>query len=143
MVSEIISRVERRRVWPDEAKARIVAEALTPGVTAASVADRNSVSRSQLYTWLGLARQGQLPGIVINARPAAGFVPVQIGPPQPAVALSPPLTVSPAPIAPAQPNRRAALVEIVLANGRIVKVDAAIDPLTLGRLVAALDAGAR
>ena len=79
------------------------------------------------------------PGIVITAPPAAGLVPVQIGPPQPAVASSPPLMASPAM---AQPNRRTALVEIVLANGRIVKVDAAIDPPTLGRLVAALDAGA-
>ena len=70
MVSEIISRGESRRDWPDEIKVRIVGEALATGVTAVSVANRNGVCRSLLYMWLRLARQGRLPRISINASPS-------------------------------------------------------------------------
>jgi transposase len=49
---DIIQVVERRRKWPTEAKARIMEEARAPGATVASVADRYSVSRSQVYGWL-------------------------------------------------------------------------------------------
>ena len=49
---EVVSVVERRRQWPAEEKARIMEEALAPGATVASVADRNGVCRSQVYAWL-------------------------------------------------------------------------------------------
>ena len=139
MVSEIISRVERRRDWPDEVKARIVGEALAPGVTAVSVADRNGVCRSLLYTWLRLARQGRLPGISINAPPATAFVPVQISAPRPMAAPTMPVMALPASGPP--PRRRGTVIEITLANGRTVKVDEGVDPAALGRLVAVLDRG--
>jgi transposase-like protein len=48
-VSEIISRVERRRKWTAEQKVKILAEALEPGATVSAVAQRNGVSRRQLY----------------------------------------------------------------------------------------------
>jgi len=38
-------------------------------------------------------------------------------------------------------GRRPAMVEVVLTNGRIVKVDACIDPNALARLLAAVDGG--
>ncbi|MBV8792010.1 MAG: hypothetical protein JO237_08130 [Pseudolabrys sp.] len=40
---------------------------------------------------------------------------------------------------PASGRRRSTSIEILLANGRIVKADEAIDPSALARLVAALD----
>ena len=130
MAGEIISTVERRRHWPDDEKLRILSAALEPGATVAAVADRNGVCRSLLYTWLRLAREGRLAGITFGAKPAtASFVPVQIGGP------APPLS-SPAA---AQPTRRRGTVEIILGNGRTVKVDEHIDPAALARLVAALD----
>ena len=81
MAAEIISTVERRRRWPSEVKLRIMSEALEPGAVVAAVADRNGVCRSQLYTWLRLARDDRLPGISITPQPLNSFVPVRIAPP--------------------------------------------------------------
>ena len=39
-------------------------------------------------------------------------------------------------------RRRSGLIEIALANGRVVKVEESIDPVTLARLIAALDGDA-
>jgi hypothetical protein len=44
--------------------------------------------------------------------------------------------------APASGRRRSTSIEIVLSNGRIVKVDEGIDPAALARLVSALDGAA-
>lgn len=134
--AEIISMIERRRYWPAEEKLRIMEEALAPGAVIAAVADRNGVCRSLLYTWLRLARSGQLAGIALASPPGSAFVPVQIEEPGPAKPSSPPAHL----VAPAR--RRASIVEIVLGNGRIVKVEDSIDPGALVRLIAALDGGA-
>jgi len=143
MAAEIISTVERRRPWPDEEKRRILSEALAPGATIAAAADRNGVCRSLLYTWLRLARDGRLPGVSIAKPPAPTFVPVRIEPransqpPEPA-----PLMAQEARL-PASSRRRTSVVEIKLANGRSLKVEDSIDPVTLTRLAAALDGGSR
>jgi transposase len=143
MAAEIISTVERRRRWPPEEKLRIMSEALGPGAVVASVADRNGVCRSQLYTWLRLARDDRLPGISMTPQPVKSFVPVRIAPPaRPTPAdCQPPLP----PIVPdtrvGSSRRRTSVVEIVLGNGRSLKVDECIDPSALARLVAALDGG--
>jgi transposase len=149
MAAEIISTVERRRQWPTEQKLRIMSEALAPGATIAAIADRHGVCRSQLYTWLRLAREGKLAGISLRAPEAAAFVPVQIGSvagsPSPTAPIDP--SASPAtssrPSAPcALRGRRPAMVEVVLTNGRVVRVDETIDPDAFAQLVAVLD-GAR
>jgi transposase len=142
MAAEIISTVERRRRWPAEDKLRIMSEALEPGAVVAAVADRNGVCRSQLYTWLRLARDDRLPGISIAPQPATSFVPVRIGP----VATSAPGNCAPAlPPPDARPalasRRRTSTVEVILGNGRTLKVDESIDPAALARLVDALDGG--
>jgi transposase len=140
MVAEVISTVERRRHWPDEEKRRIVSEALVPGASIAAVSDRNGVCRSLVYLWLRLARTGRLPGVSLAEPAANSFVPVRIGlpPPQPVSAKGPPA----AQIARSGSARtQASVVEITLGNGRMIKIDATIDPATLARLVAALDGG--
>ena len=143
MAAEIISTVERRRHWPDEEKLRILSEALAPGATVAAVADGNGVCRSLVYLWLRLARAGQLPGISLADLPrlstrGTSFVPVRIEPPpKPARDECPSST--PLPPAATPPRRRPSVVEIVLGNGRVIKVDDCIDPAALARLVAALD----
>jgi transposase len=145
MGSEILSTVERRRPWPAEEKLRIMSQALEPGATVAAVADSNGVCRSQLYTWLKLAREGRLSGITLNRQHASTFVPVRVEPSEKAVpAVSAPQ--SSAPSAETRPaaltrGRRPALVEVVLTNGRIVKVDETIDPDALARLLCVLDGG--
>nr|WP_281285425.1 transposase [Paracoccus laeviglucosivorans] len=48
------------RRWPDEVKARVVADTLEPGATVNAVADRYGVQPNQLSAWRGLAKQGKL-----------------------------------------------------------------------------------
>ena len=148
MAAEIVSTVERRRHWPDEEKLRILSEALAPGATVAAVADGNGVCRSLVYLWLRLARAGRLPGISLAnppRRPTQGtsFVSVQIEPAGKPAHLSTKTVEAPWPTpdarCPALPRRRPSVVEIVLGNGRSLKVDDCIDPAALARLVAALD----
>src|SRR5262252_4630690 len=100
MVGEIISRVERRLKWNSEEKVKILTEALEPGATVSAVADRNGISRSQLYAWMRLARDGGIPGIALNGPQKQLFAPVR--------AEAMPVTPAPAMAAPARtyPRRR-------------------------------------
>jgi len=140
MAAEIISTVERRRHWPDEEKLRILSEVLVPGVTVAAVADRNGVCRSLVYLWLRLARTGRLRGISLAEPQAAPFVPVRIeSHSESARAESPPAAPCARPAGVSR--RRASMVEVVLGNGRTLKVDENIDPATLARLLTVLDGG--
>jgi transposase len=145
MGAEIISTVERRRRWPSEEKARIMSEALSPGVSISAVANRNGVCRSQLYAWLRLARVDKLAGVSITPGSAGSLIPVRIASDKPSASrvLSADPQASAHPPSPtAVRSRRPAMVEVLLTNGRVVKVDVTIDPDALARLVAVLD-GAR
>ena len=57
---EVINGAIGRRRWPDEVKARIVAETLAPGVVISQVARRHGISPQQLFAWRRLARDGRL-----------------------------------------------------------------------------------
>ena len=57
---EILEGPTGRRKWPDEVKARIVAETLAPGAKACEVASRHGVAPQYLTTWRKLAREGRL-----------------------------------------------------------------------------------
>jgi transposase len=132
MGSEIISVVERRRRWPAEEKLKLLNEVLKPGASVAAVADRHGVARGLIYRWLRLVREGRMPGLSMASQLSTPFAPVRIeeaAPAQPA----------PAARAVATTRRRLAMIEIALANGRIVKVDESIDPAVLARIAAALD----
>lgn len=50
----------RHRKWPDEVKARIVAETLRPGATVAEVARAHGVQANHVSSWRTMARQGKL-----------------------------------------------------------------------------------
>ena len=53
-------RSRRNRKWPDEVKARVVAETLLPGATVNEVARRHGVCANHVSSWRTLARKGRL-----------------------------------------------------------------------------------
>lgn len=53
-------RRRRNRQWPDEEKARIVAETLRPGATVSEVAERHGLKANHVSSWRTLARNGKL-----------------------------------------------------------------------------------
>ena len=132
---EIITGVGRRRSWSSEEKVRLVGEVAERGV--AEVARRHEVCRSLLYRWCRQMRRGELAAVTA----AAGFVPVRVAPEVLAVRE---MKDEP-PAAPALPESTLGsaasigLVEIVLGNGRVLRVAERIDPAVLARLAAALD----
>jgi transposase len=76
---EILTGVERRRRWPDELKAKIVAESLGAGVSVSEIARRYDIRTSQVQLWRKQAREGQLVLPTEEARTA--FAPVVLAPP--------------------------------------------------------------
>ena len=80
---EIVRQTRGYRRWPDDVKARIVAESFQPGVRVADVARRHGLASHQLSDWRRQARQGLLAlpaemmaGVAEDGEPA--FVPVMV-----------------------------------------------------------------
>lgn len=57
---EIVQRTRGYRRWPDDVKARIVAESFQPGARVADVARRHDLAAHQLSDWRRQAREGRL-----------------------------------------------------------------------------------
>src|SRR5690606_30448657 len=57
---EVLEGPTGRRRWPDDVKARIVAESFQPDVLVSAVAQRHGISPQQLTTWRRAARDGHL-----------------------------------------------------------------------------------
>lgn len=72
---EVLEGPTGRRTWPDEVKARIVAETLAPGAKVFEVAGRHRVAPQSLTTWRRLAREGRL---TLVADGPAAFVPLVV-----------------------------------------------------------------
>ncbi|MDN3626960.1 IS66-like element accessory protein TnpA [Methylobacterium isbiliense] len=114
----------RRRRWSEDEKVRIVLESLAGPRLISATARRHGVSRAQLLTWrrkLRLEREAAAPGT---------FVPAIVAP-EPPAASTPPSRVE-------SPGASKGRMEIVLAHGWRVIVDAEVDSAALARVLDAL-----
>lgn len=77
----VVQRTRGYRKWPEEVKARIVAESFRAGVRVVDVARRHGVLAHQLSDWRRQARQGllALPEDVVEGLKVA-FVPLAVEP---------------------------------------------------------------
>lgn len=108
---EIVSREARRRAHDPDLRARLVAEMAMPGVRVADLARRYGLGESMLYRWRRTARR---------AAERSGMLAVRLAPGHAATATIP--------------------VEVVLRNGRVLRVVADADLALVARLAQALEA---
>jgi len=113
--AEALTGVEQRRRFSAGEKRRLVAETLRPGASVAAVAREHGVHPNQLFRWRRLAREGLLAGT------AAPFVPVVLAE------------------AGRAPEPRIHAVEVLLCNGRMLRLDETIDPAIAARFACALE----
>ena len=74
---EVFTGAGRRRDWPDEVRASIVAESYSGRETVSAVARRHALSPSQLFTWRReLRKQMEERGVPLQAGPV--FVPAVV-----------------------------------------------------------------
>jgi transposase len=74
---EVLDGPTGRRRWPDDLKARIVAESFQPGARVCEVAAKYGLIARHLSGWRAQARKGEL---VVPIDAAAAFVPLVIEP---------------------------------------------------------------
>ena len=121
-----------RRRWSEAQKRQIVAETYEPGVSVPMVAQRYNLNANQVFRWRRLFREPE------RAAGTGRFVPVVVGaapdPEAGAAAMRPPSEDVAAKGPPATGR-----IEIVLAGGRRVIVDRAVDPSALARVIAVLE----
>ena len=70
-----VTRVVRRRHWGDEAKGRIVAEAIAPGAVISDVARRHDLVPQHLSNWIKAAKESSF---ALPADAVPSFVPVVV-----------------------------------------------------------------
>jgi transposase len=111
-----------RRRWLREQKLAILAEVDAPGGSVSEVARRHGLHTSLLFRWRrDLTKRARS----ASAPPQQSFLPVRLPPPS-----------LPTPPAPERPG----IIEIVLADGRTLRVGADVNTAALVRIVEALEA---
>lgn len=128
---EIITRNEGRRSFSAEDKVRVVAETFRPGETVTAVSRRHGICTSLLHRWRRAAR-GEVPS---RRAPVPRLLPVRLVAPD-----EPSMVMRPTKAKPAAAGGTASLIEVVLRNGRVLRVAATADAAAVARLAAALEA---
>jgi transposase len=126
---EIVTRGERRRSFSVEEKVRLVAETFQPGETVTAVSRRHGICTSLLHRWRRAAR-GEVPS---RRAARSQLLPVRLVVPDAAPVPAPPPSLALSDIAPTP-------IEVVLRNGRVLRVAATTDAVVVARLAAALEA---
>jgi transposase len=129
---EIVARGEVRREYTAEERAQILTEAAMPGARVLVVAQRYGVSPSLVYRW-----RREAAGRPVRKFPRRGssFVPLLVE--GGSLARAP--TVSSA-LAGRDRDSDADRVEVLLRNGRVLRIGGTADPESVARLAAALEA---
>ena len=130
-VVEVVTRGERRRMWSEEQKRLIVAEAMQPGALVTEVARRWGIGTGLIYTWRRQMQRGEL-----GAMPVPAFAEVTVTPPSPmaeAEPLAPPPEVSVA-----ADDHGAGRIEVALPCGATVRVGRDVDEAALRRVLSAV-----
>jgi transposase len=134
-IVEVVTRGERRRIWSDEQKRLIVAEAMQPGAMVAEVARRWGIGTGLIYTWRRQMREGERGAVLA---PATGFAQLAVTPSPTMVEAAPP---APLPEGPAEAgDRGAGRIEVALPCGATVRVGRDVDEAALRRVLAAVRA---
>ena len=130
-VIEIITGRERRRRWSTEEKHRIVRESTEHGAVMRTVAARNGVCESLLYTWRRQMREGALREIETPA-----FVPVRVF--ETSMNALSSAGESERTSSSTRSPARSDLIEIELGDGRQVRVGRDVNLAALRRVLTAL-----
>jgi transposase len=118
---EVITGVERRRRWSCDQKRAIVEESLVPHASTAAIARRHGIGTGQLYTW-----RRQLLKRRLADTPRFARVEVAVEPPRLTGPITSPVTGT------------AGRIEITLADGTLVRVNADVDEPALRRVLGVL-----
>ena len=127
---EIVTRGEARRAYTPDERATVLIEAAVPGARVLLVAQRYGISPSLVYRW-----RREAAGRPARQAPprAPRFVPLLVGDGgtrQGAIA----------PTSTPMPDAGSDWIEVVLRNGRLLRIGAGMDAAVVARLAAALEA---
>lgn len=118
---------ERRRRWTTAEKLRIVEESLSSGLSAADFARQRDIHPNLLHSWRRQVKAGELPAPDGEAR----FVPVAV------------TAQSNIPVTPESDAGAGTTLEVVLRNGRILRLPDGAVPARVAQLADALEGGPR
>jgi transposase len=119
----VLTGPERRRRWTSAEKLRIVTESLAPGARVSEVARRHDIHPNLLHLWRRQARTGFLS----QADEGCRFAPVAIA------------AVDDAMLAPRTAMGVGPVIELVLRNGRVLRLPEGVAPTRAVVLADALE----
>ncbi len=133
MTVTVLSGPERRRRWTTAEKLRIVEECLAAEAPVVEIARRHGVHPNQLHGWRRQARLGLLGADVAVVAQECRFVPIAVAPAESKACEQPKTAVGDAP----------PMIELVLRNGRVLRLPEGVTPARAAALAEALEGIAR
>lgn len=130
---EILTGRERRRIWSDDQKLTILEEVATSGLTVADVARRHDVLPQQIYAWRRNFAQDQREHLHEPCFLPVTLVASETETPDQAPEEETFRTVAP------KKAVRTGRIEIRCKGGRVLKVDAGLEPTMLQGLIRSVE----